>query len=251
MEKKMKLIIESSVGLATPVTVECEPTEAVGTLLSKAAATQGVTDTESYALSLNGKILDNKRRVKEYGLKDGDTLQIVPFHRTVGNSSFSLSFSAAQNGLPPHLINRLVTEAKIIRVRRLPVRMDLHNPLHWTMRVRGSGLWRGQDSTVEVRLSRRYPRVMPRIVWVTRLIPKHPNIFPETTGWVCISSLDPRNWRPTRTLASIYDDLIYVMDHPNWEHRRPVRDPVPRPRPPLINRQGRGIIRRAMDVLRG
>jgi len=214
---KLKLIIESTVGLYVPATIECEPHEAVGTVLNKAAASQGITDIESIALSFNGKVLENNRRIKEYGLKDGDTLQIVPAHRVQGSSP-SPSISFTQNRiLPQNLVNRLVREAKLVKARKLPIKMDLHNPLHWIMKIRGSGIWRGQDSLVDVYLSTRYPRVMPRILWRTHLVPKHPNIFPDT-GWVCLTSLDPRNWNPSRTLVSIYEHLIYVMDSPKWEH---------------------------------
>lgn len=248
----IKLVVDPTVGFATPATVECEPTDAVGTVLNKVAADQGITDVQSVSLSYNGKILDNKNRIKAYGLKDGDTLQLVPSHRIVGESplsSFSFSYPSANDFLP-QLRERLVWETKLIRVKKLPVKNDIYNPLHWTAIVRGSGKWRGQNSTVEIYLSERYPRIMPKIVWKTKLVPKHPNIFPETTGWVCLSSLDDKNWRPTQTIASIYEDLLYVMDHPNWHHRVARRDPIPRPR---YNTQARnnGLIQRIANILRG
>jgi len=252
----MKLVVDPTVGFATPATVECEPQDAVGTVLNKVAADQGITDVQSVSLSYNGKVLDNKNRIKAYGLKDGDTLQLVPSHRIVGESSlssFSFSYTPA-NDFPPQLRERLAWETKLIRVKKLPVKNDIYNPLHWTVIVRGSGRWRGQNSTVEIYLSKRYPRVMPKIVWKTMLIPKHPNIFPETTGWVCLSSLDDRNWRPTQTIASIYEDLLYVMDNPNWHHRVPNRNPAPRPYSrPRYSTESRNdsLIHKIANILRG
>ena len=251
----MKLVVDPTVGFATPATVDCEPTDAVGTVLNKVAADQGITDVQSVSLSYNGKVLDNKNRIKAYGLKDGDTLQLVPSHRIIGESSSSFSFSFPPvSDFPLQLRERMAWETKLIRVKKLPVKNDIYDPLHWTAIVRGSGIWRGQNSTVEIYLSKRYPRVMPKIVWKTVLNPKHPNIFPETTGWVCLSSLDDRNWRPTQTIASIYEDLLYVMDHPNWHHRAPNRTSVSRSYPrSRCNTQSRnnGLIRKIASILRG
>ena len=252
----MKIIVDPTVGFATPATVDCEPQDAVGTVLNKIAADQGITDVQSVSLSYNGKVLDNKKRVKDYGLRDGDTLQLVPSHRIVGESSpssFSFSYPAATD-FPQKLRERLVWETKLIRVKKLPIKNDIYNPLHWTAIVRGSGRWRGQNSVVEIYLSKRYPRVMPRIKWKTVLVPKHPNLFPETTGWVCLSSLDDKNWRPAQTIASIYEELLFVMDHPNWHHWAVRRDPVPRPYPrPRYSSQPRnnGLIYRIANILRG
>ncbi len=252
----MKLVIDPTVGFATPATVECKPEDAVGTVLNRVAVDQGITDVKSVSLSYNGKVLDNRSRIKEYDLKDGDTLQLVPSHRKVGessSSSFSFTYPPT-SAFPPQLRERLVWETKLIRVKRLPIKNDIYNPLHWTAIVRGSGKWRGQNSVVEIYLSRKYPRVMPKIKWKTKLVPQHPNIFPETTGWVCLSSLSDRNWRPTQTIASIYEDLIYVMDNPHYHFRRARRDPVPRPRPrPRYNTQtgNNSLIQKITDILRG
>ena len=63
----MEIIIKSSVGLASPTTLECQPGDKIGTLLNRAATDQGITDSNTVALSLNGKILGNGKRVKEEG----------------------------------------------------------------------------------------------------------------------------------------------------------------------------------------
>jgi ubiquitin-protein ligase len=240
----MKLVVDSTVGFAQPSTVECELQDAVGTVLNKVATDQGITDVQSVSLSYNGKILDNKKRIKDYGLRDGDSLQLVP--RVVGESSPSSFYFSypANTGFPPQLRERLAWETKLILVKKLPIKNDIYDPLHWTAIVRGSGRWRGQNSVVEIYLSKRYARKMPLIEWKTKLYPKHPNIFSETTGWVCISSLDDKNWRPTQTLASIYDDLVYVMDNPNWHHRVVQRDQAPQPR-------NGSLIHRIANILRG
>ena len=256
VKEKMKLVVDPTVGFATPATVDCEPTDAVGTVLNKVAADQGITDVQSVSLSYKGKVLDNKKRIKECGLRDGDTLQLVPSHRIVGESSLS-SFSLrnpATIDFPPQLRERLVWETKLIRVKKLPIKNDIYNPLHWTAIVRGSGRWRGQNSVVEIYLSKRYPRVMPRIEWKTTLVPKHPNIFPETSGWVCLNSLDDKNWRPTQTIASIYEDLLFVMDNPNWHHRVAHRNTVPGPRPSQTynySSRNNSVIHRIANILRG
>ena len=222
----MEVIIKSSVGLASPTTLECQPGDKIGTLLNRAAADQGITDANTVALSLNGKILDNEKRVKECGIKDGDCLHLVPSHRGVGASSpSSFSVGKPKGKVPIHFRNRIAREARMIRVNKIPLVMDINNPYHWVAKVRGSGTWAGQDSYVHIFLSKDYPRRVPKIFWKTKLAPKHPNIFPETTGWVCISSLDERNWRTTQGLANIYYELIYVMDHPHYHRfdRKPGR----------------------------
>jgi ubiquitin-protein ligase len=222
----MEVIIKSSVGLASPTTLECQPGDKIGTLLNRASADQGITDSNTVALSLNGKILDNEKRVKEYGIKDGDSLHLVPSHRGVGASSpSSFSVGKPKGKVPIHFRNRIAREARMIRVNKIPLVMDINNPYHWVAKVRGNGTWAGQDSYVHIFLSKDYPRRVPKIFWKTKLAPKHPNIFPETTGWVCISSLDERNWRTTQGLANIYYELIYVMDHPHYHRfdRKPGR----------------------------
>jgi ubiquitin-protein ligase len=158
------------------------------------------------------------------------------------------------DNFPKQLRKRLAWETKLIMVKKMPIKKDIYNPLLWKAIIRGSGRWKGQNSVVEIKLSKKYPRIMPRIDWKTILVPKHPNIFPDTTGWVCLSSLDDRNWRPTQTIASIYEDLLYVMDNPNYHHRRTQRYTVARPQPRLrynTHSEDDRLIHRIANILRG
>jgi len=79
-EEKMKLIIETTLGLAQPSTAEREPQDGVGTVLNKVAADQGIIEVQNVSLSYRGKVPDNRKKIKEYGLRDGATLHLC--HRT-------------------------------------------------------------------------------------------------------------------------------------------------------------------------
>jgi ubiquitin-protein ligase len=94
--------------------------------------------------------------------------------------------------------------------------MDVNNPLHWTANVVGVGKWKGRTYTVEIYLSKHYPRAVPKIKFISPI--NHPNIFLASDGWICLSTFDREIWRPTYNLSTIYESIQYIMKKPNY-HR--------------------------------
>lgn len=78
-----KINVESTVGLKKNMPVNITESETVGELLKDIATAQAHDSTQT-VLTYNGETMDEKRKVKEYGLKDGDTIQIAPKNRKGG-----------------------------------------------------------------------------------------------------------------------------------------------------------------------
>jgi uncharacterized ubiquitin-like protein YukD len=78
-----KIRIVSTVGLKKTINKNVKETETVGNLKKSIAAIQALTDSQ-IDLTFHGKVLDKDKRIKEYGIKDGDTLMIVPTEREGG-----------------------------------------------------------------------------------------------------------------------------------------------------------------------
>lgn len=214
----MKKIIRSTVGFSTPVDLEMDPHDAVGDVKNRVCASQGITDANSVSLALNGKPLDDRRKIKELGLKEEDVLELVPYHRTIGSSllpSFYEDFQPRRE-LSTLLQARLAQEAKMIMVKLLPITMDLDNPLKWTARLEGTGKYKGNTYIVKIELDESYPRRPPLSVRFLTPI-RHPNVFMSTGGTVCLSTLEPGYWRPTYNLCTVYYSLQYLLEHPNHE----------------------------------
>jgi len=55
---------------------------------------------------------------------------------------------------------------------------DIHNPLHWRAIIRGSGIWKGQNSVVEIYLSKRYPKDCAQNNMENSASPKTPQHIP-------------------------------------------------------------------------
>ena len=184
-----------------------------------------------------------KKRIKEYGVHENSALDLLPYHRDVGSQHLS-SFSFDGRNLPHALKKRLAHEAKLIMVKGLPITMDLNNPLHWTARVKGKGKWSGKIYIVEIYLSKYYPRVVPKIKFASHI--DHPNIFPYSDGWICLSTFEIENWRPTYNLCTIHDSIQYIMTNPHY-HRFNRR-----PRPRLVYQtRNNGLLNRLSNALRG
>jgi len=214
---KMKIIIKTTLGLATPVDLEVDPHEKIGVVKERAATAQ-VVEPGKAKLSHKNEILDENKTLKDYGIKDGDTLELLPDHMTGASLpplSF-LEFAYKQQKINQAFAKRVSYESKIIRSQRLPIIPK--DPKHWVMTIRASkGKWRGRDYVVHVRLPDRYPFVPPKVEWKSPMSPKHPNIFPRT-GWVCLNILE-RDWRSDYSLITIYKSLIWLLENPNYEHR--------------------------------
>ena len=82
----MKVIIKTHVGLGQATDLDVDPKELVKNIKERAAVTQAV-DANSVVLSFEGDILDDRRRLKEYGVSDGSTLNLLPKHQKGGSTS--------------------------------------------------------------------------------------------------------------------------------------------------------------------
>lgn len=205
----MKAIIKTSVGLGTPTDIEFDPKELVKNLKERAAVTQA-TDASSVVLMYEGTILDDNKRLKEYGIREGATLELMPKHQKGGYIPSSIFCQ----GLPMDFNSRVAHESKLIRARGLP--MKPINPYHWVALIRGKGKWSGKNYKVDITLPDYYPYSAPKVDWRTPMKPFHPNIFTHS-GWVCLNILD-RDWRPDYTLITVYNSLEWLLEHPHYEH---------------------------------
>jgi ubiquitin-protein ligase len=204
----MKVVIEPKVGLGQTVTLEVEPHELVKNVKERASVNQAY-EPGNAALSYEGKVLDDNRRLKEYGIKEGCTLNLLPKHQEGGYDPPLIFY----HGLPMDFSSRIAHESNLIRARGLPVKPL--SPYHWIAHIEGRGKWKGKRFRVEIKLPRSYPFSPPRVEWKSPMRPSHPNIFPYT-GWVCLNILD-KDWRPEYTLITVVESLGWLLEHPKRE----------------------------------
>ena len=211
----MKIIIKSAVGLSTPVDLEVDPHEKIRTVKERAATAQ-VVEASNVKISHNNEVLDENKTLKEYGIKEGDTLELLPNHMR-GASSPLFSFEDLQkaytqlSGKSSSFERRISEEAKLIRAQGLPIIPK--NPKHWIMTIKAKkGKWKGKKYVVHVYLTDGYPFVPPQVKWKTPMKPSHPHIFPRT-GWVCLNILD-KDWKSNYSLITIYNALIWLLENP-------------------------------------
>jgi ubiquitin-protein ligase len=204
----MKIIIQPTVGLNQTAELDVDPQELVRNVKERAAVNQAY-DPNGAVLNYEGKVLDDNRRLKEYGIKEGATLRLIPKNQEGGYDPPSLFF----RNLPMDFKSRIAHEAKMIRARGLPIQPI--DPNHWVALVQGKGKWRGKNYPVDITLSSHYPFTPPKVEWKTPMMPYHPNIFPHS-GWVCLNILD-RDWRPEYTLITVLCSLEWLLEHPHYE----------------------------------
>lgn len=195
----MKLKVKSTVGLATPVEVEVEPTETVREIKDKVAAMQAC-DANGIALQHNGKPMNESSRIKEYGINEGETIEVIPKNRQGGI-------------LPPSFFkNRISQESQ--QIKKEGISLYPINPFLWRGTIYGKGKRKGKYE-ISISLSSDYPYRAPTVKWETPLYPNHPNIF--YTGGVCLNILG-KDWRPQYTLVTVYRSLEWLLEHPNHEN---------------------------------
>lgn len=207
MEEKIKVIIKPIVGRQVPVDMDVDPREQVKFLKERAASSQS-TDPKNVKLVYEGQPLDDRRRIKEYGIQSGATLTLAPKHDTGGyNPPYTFSQS-----LPMEFDSRISYESELIRAKEIPMRPI--NPRHWIAVIEGRGKWKGKLYDVEMILPPGYPFSPPLVKWITP-IHNHPNIF--STGSVCLNLLKARYWRPEYTLITVYESLLNLLKSPHYE----------------------------------
>ncbi|MDD5239902.1 MAG: ubiquitin family protein [Candidatus Nanoarchaeia archaeon] len=81
--KKITLLYKSSVGLGQNGTCEASESDTIKEVKERIAAIEAV-DATGIALMFGDKILDDGCRLKEYGIRDQDKIEVVPKHRRGG-----------------------------------------------------------------------------------------------------------------------------------------------------------------------
>ena len=210
----MKVIIKPQVGLGQTTDLDVDPKELVKNIKERAAVSQAV-DANSVVLSYEGNVLDDKKRLKEFGVSDGSTLNLLPRHQKGGSTSHFYFYQndPLYTNLSTDFNSRMAQESKMIRSRGLPIKPL--TPRHWIATIEGRGKWRGKIYHVEIKLPQHYPYSPPKVVWKQPMKPTHPNIFTHS-GWVCLSILK-RDWRSEFTLITVYEGLEWLLENPHYE----------------------------------
>jgi len=203
----MKVVVDPKVGLGQVTNLDVDPKELVKIVRERAAVSQAI-DPNRVVLMYEGKVLEDSRRLKELGIHEGSTLELMPKDPEGG---FTPSQIFYQN-VPLDFRSRVAHESKLIRASGIPMRPI--DPYHWIATIKGTGRWKGKDYHISIELPDYYPFSPPKVVWETPMNPPHPNIF--STGWVCLNILD-KDWRPEYTLITVYKSLQWLLEHPKHE----------------------------------
>ncbi|KYK34900.1 MAG: hypothetical protein AYK22_04420 [Thermoplasmatales archaeon SG8-52-3] len=215
MKNTMDLWVKSEIGVTEPQEIEADPTENIGKFKERCAASH-VVENEDVVLMHNDEVLKEDRRLKDYGIKENETLKLVPKHAPGSSNAF---FSVGGD-FPHSFSQRISRESTMIMNRRLPIKSL--NPTTWIMWVEArKGPWKGKRYKVLIELDDRYPFVSPKVTFLSKeMTPVHPNIFCRT-GYICFYMFKSEGWRPDFTLISCYYGIIWLLENPNFEDNRP------------------------------
>lgn len=194
----MQVRVKSEIGVGRPYEDDVEPETRVRDLKEKVAA-ENVVEPDSIVLRYNGRTLEDNQTLKSAGVEDGSVLSAVPSHRSGGSCP------------SPSLKHRLVVESKLVKEEGIKL-FPTSNPMVWRGEIKGSSKWKNKRFRVEITLPKTYPYSSPKVRWLDRISPRHPNIRPT---WTCLSILD-QGWRPHYTLVTLYRSLEWLFENPNW-----------------------------------
>jgi len=199
----MRLKIKSMLGDGAPAIVEVSSNETVGSLKEQVGEIYNITNPKDIVLSKDGISMANNKTLDEYGLKDGDTVEMT---------------TIAVNGRPPlpsFFYKRIEKERQMIRRNNLPIQFI--DGIHWIVFVRArKGEWSKKTYKASIKLPPNYPYSPPIVRFLEKIVPPHPNISNET-GWICTSTLSESNWNPDFNLCTVYDTLRQVLEKPNYQ----------------------------------
>lgn len=148
------------VGLRNTVDLEVDPKETIGKIRERAATTQAV-DADNVVLIHNDEPLDNDKRLKDYGIGEGETLELALKNPRGGRSPSSPLYKQGLNGQQRKIFSqRMSREAQQIRSQNLPIKPE--DPWHWKMWIEARrGKWRGRRHLVKVKLHSRKRKGAP------------------------------------------------------------------------------------------
>lgn len=201
----MKVHVASSVGVSTPIDLEVDTMETIRQTTDKVAQVQAV-DPNAISLVFNGEVLPPDRTLKNAGIKEGATLKAMP-KNPIGGALDGASLSSLSNLTR----SRIAVEAQRVLEAKIPLRPA--SPLEWRGLLPGRGRWRHQTFQFVILLPQNYPARPPVVYFATPPQPPHPNIGPH--GAVCLNHLQDA-WSPTQNLVTIYEDLQWLLEHPNY-----------------------------------
>ncbi|MCD6477873.1 MAG: hypothetical protein J7K87_02620 [Candidatus Aenigmarchaeota archaeon] len=202
----MKIKIKPMFGNGAPAIVEVGPNETIGSLKEQVGEIYNITNPKEIVLAKDGISMANNKTLSDYGLREGDTIEMT-----------TLSVNGRPS-LPSYLYKRIEKEREIVRRNNLPIQYI--DGIHWIALVRArKGKWSYRTYKVSIRLPSDYPYSPPFVRFLEKVSPPHPNIY--SNGHVCTSTLSSRNWNPDFNLCTVYDTLRQVLENPNY------RSPVP------------------------
>lgn len=209
--EKIKVWVKTELGLKGSEQIEVDPTETIGTL-KKRIATKWAFEPKNTVLIHNNEVLDESQSIKNYGIKENETIHVTPKHVPGAghhNSSHGGNF-------PRTFSQRISKESEMIRLQELPIKPI--TPRRWIMIVSArKGKWKDKKYKVQFELSDRYPFKCPKVKFLSKnMVPPHPNIFPRT-GYICFYMFKMRGWRPYFSLISSYYAILWLLENPNYE----------------------------------
>jgi ubiquitin-protein ligase len=210
----MKLWVKTELGLKGSEQIDAEPTETIGTLKKKIAA-KWAFDPKNTVLIHNNEVLDESQTIKDYGIKENDTIHVTPKHAPGAAHPKSTSL---RGSFPQSFSQRISRESQMIRLQNLPIKPI--NPQRWIMRISATkGPWKGKSYDVLIELPDDYPLRCPRAKFLhKKMVPRHPNIFCRT-GYICFYMFKMKGWRPQYNLISVYNGIRWLIENPNFESR--------------------------------
>jgi len=139
----MKVWLKSQVGLKEPQEVEVEPTENIGSVKERCGTIQSYDDVSNAVFMHNREVLKDDIRLKDYGIKENDTIELVPKHVPGGGRP-----TYSPGGLFPHHFSRRISrESQMIKVQGLPIKSI--NSQNWIMEVKArKGPWKDKKYRV-------------------------------------------------------------------------------------------------------
>lgn len=220
---KIKATIKNTLGTAPDVVIDIDQDENIRNLINR-IANMTAQDPNGIGIQYQGIMLDEGKKAKDFSIRDGSVLEVVPKSRVGGRSR--LPSPDTQYNLPTQddtLKYRMFYENHKIKSASVPIYsrpgMYPNMPLtEWEALIPGRGIWKGKTYKFYFIIPPEYADVPPIVRLQTPIWPLHPNI--NTVTGVCLNILGGA-WRPQYTLLTVYRSIEWLFDHPNWHGERP------------------------------